>query len=390
MAINKNPPIIKPNKHISVSPPSATPQRKVATNLMNLDLLAMEAFFVELGEQRFRATQLIKWIHQIGVTNFDDMSNIGKALRAKLVDRATITPPVVSQHQKSTDGTHKWLIRMEDGNSVETVFIPDGRRGTLCVSSQVGCALNCSFCSTATQGFNRNLSVAEIIGQVWVAFRELGYQHGGDRIITNVVMMGMGEPLLNFDAVVSAMSLMLEDNAYGLAWKRVTLSTSGIAPQLAQLYHHSPVSVAVSLHAPNDELRDQLVPVNRKYPLQQLLAACRDYLKDTKRRHITFEYVMLAGVNDSPAQAHQLAKLLRGIPAKINLIPFNPYPGARYQPSDSATIERFNMILINHRLVCTTRRTRGEDIAAACGQLVGEFHDRGLRRQRHQRDLIRA
>ena len=360
------------------------------TNLMDLDLKAMEEFFDELGEKRFRAVQIIKWIHQIGVTNFDDMSNIGKGLRAKLALRATITPPVVSHHQKSTDGTHKWLISMDDGNSVETVFIPDGRRGTLCVSSQVGCALNCSFCSTATQGFNRNLSVAEIIGQVWVAFRELGYQHGGDRIITNVVMMGMGEPLLNFAPVISAMSLMLEDHAYGLAWKRVTLSTSGIVPKLAELSRHSPVSLAVSLHAPTDELRDQLVPVNRKYPLQQLLAACREYLKDTKRRHITFEYVMLSGVNDSAAQAHQLAKLLRGIPAKINLIPFNAYPGARYQCSDAATIDHFHGILLRHGFVCTTRRTRGEDIAAACGQLVGDFHDRGLRRERHQRDLLRA
>lgn len=360
------------------------------TNLMGLNLEAMQAYFAELGEQRFRATQVIKWIHQIGVTDFEDMTNLGKALRAKLRQHATITPPNVSQHQKSADGTHKWLIGLDDGNCIETVFIPDGKRGTLCVSSQVGCALNCSFCSTATQGFNRNLSVAEIIGQVWVAFRELGYQHGGDRVITNVVMMGMGEPLMNSDKVIAAMDLMMEDHAYGLAWKRVTLSTAGIAPKLAQLNQLTPVSLAVSLHAPTDELRDQLVPINRKYPLEQLLAACRSYLKDTKRRHITFEYVMLAGVNDSPQQAHQLARLLDGIAAKINLIPFNPYPGAHYQPSDSATIERFNMILIRHGLVCTTRRTRGEDIAAACGQLVGDFQDRGQRRQQHQRELLRA
>jgi len=359
-------------------------------NLMDLNLDAMQAFFTEMGEQRFRATQVIKWIHQIGVTDFEQMTNLGKALRANLKQHATITPPNVSEHQKSADGTHKWLIELHDGNCIETVFIPDGRRGTLCVSSQVGCALNCSFCSTATQGFNRNLSVAEIIGQVWVAFRELGYQHGGDRIITNVVMMGMGEPLMNMDKVIAAMDLMLEDHAYGLAWKRVTLSTAGVAPKLAQLKQRSPVSLAVSLHAPTDELRDQLVPINRKYPLEQLLAACRNYLEGTKRRHITFEYVMLAGINDSPQQAHQLARLLDGIAAKINLIPFNPYPGAHYQPSDTATIERFNMILIRHGLVCTTRRTRGEDIAAACGQLVGDFQDRGQRRQQHQRDLLRA
>ena len=368
-------------------PDSTTPQ---PVNLMNLNLEAMEVFFAKLGEKRFRATQVIKWIHQIGITNFDDMTNLGKALRTTLREHATITPPNVSHHQKSADGTHKWLIALDDGNCIETVFIPDGRRGTLCVSSQVGCALNCSFCSTATQGFNRNLTVAEIIGQVWVAFRELGYRHGGDRIITNIVMMGMGEPLMNSDKVIAAMDLMMEDHAYGLAWKRVTLSTAGIAPKLAQLNHLTPVSLAVSLHAPTDALRDQLVPINRKYPLEQLLAACRSYLKDAKRRHITFEYVMLAGVNDSPRQAHQLARLLHGIAAKINLIPFNPYPGARYQPSAPATIEHFNMILIRHGLVCTTRRTRGEDIAAACGQLVGDFQDRGQRRQQHQRTLLRA
>jgi 23S rRNA (adenine2503-C2)-methyltransferase len=292
--------------------------------------------------------------------------------------------------QTSQDGTRKLRLLTHDGHAIESVLIPDGDKLTQCISSQVGCALDCSFCATGRQGFNRNLSVAEIIGQVWVAFRELGYQHGGDRIITNVVMMGMGEPLMNSDNVIAAMALMMEDHAYGLAWKRVTLSTAGIAPKLAQLHDLTPVSLAVSLHAPNDELRDQLVPINRKYPLEQLLAACRSYLKDTKRRHITFEYVMLAGVNDSPQQAHQLAKLLQGIAAKINLIPFNPYPGARYQPSDAATIERFNMILIRHGLVCTTRRTRGEDIAAACGQLVGDFQDRGQRRQQHQRELLRA
>jgi len=370
--------------------PTAPTSSDAPVNLMNMDLKSMQTFFTDIGEQRFRAVQIIKWIHQIGSTDFDVMTNLSKGLRASLKQHATITPPEVSLHQKSSDGTHKWLIRMHDGNSVETVFIPDGKRGTLCVSSQVGCALNCSFCSTATQGFNRNLSVAEIIGQVWVAFRELGYQHGGDRIITNVVMMGMGEPLMNFDAVVSAMSLMLEDHAYGLAWKRVTLSTAGVVPRLAELKQHSPVSLAVSLHAPTDELRDQLVPLNRKYPLQQLLAACRQHLEGSKKRHITFEYVMLAGVNDSAQQAHQLAKLLSGMSAKINLIPFNPYPGSRYQPSDRDTIDHFHGILLRHGLVCTTRRTRGEDIAAACGQLVGDFHDRGNRRERHQRDLLRA
>lgn len=341
----------------------------------------MEAFFVGLGEQRFRATQVIKWIHQVGVTDFDAMTNLGKALRARLREQAVILPPVVGHHQVSADGTHKWLIRMHDGNSIETVFIPEDRRGTLCVSSQVGCALACRFCSTGTRGFNRNLSVAEIIGQVWTAFRALGYRHGDDRIVTNVVMMGMGEPLLNGDNVIAAMDLMLDDHAYGLAWKRVTVSTAGIAPAVAELATRSPVSLAVSLHAPTDELRSRLVPLNRKYPLDQLMAACRQYLKDTHRRHITFEYVLLAGVNDSSTQARQLARLLRGIKAKVNLIPFNPFPGSEYRPPDQATIDRFHAILTAAGYICTTRRTRGDDIDAACGQLVGNFHDRGLRRQ---------
>ena len=369
---------------------TVTSDKDEPTNLLGLDRAAMEAFFVDQGEQRFRAVQVVKWIHQIGATGFDDMTNLGKALRARLAGVAAIVPPEVVSHQESQDGTHKWLIRLHDGQCVETVFIPDKRRGTLCVSSQVGCTLNCSFCSTGTQGFNRNLSVAEIIGQVWVAFRALGYQHGGDRVITNVVMMGMGEPLLNFDNVISAVNLMLDDHAYGLAWKRVTISTAGVVPALARLYDHTQVSLAVSLHAPTDELRDQLVPLNRKYPLKELLAACHQYLEGTKRRSITFEYVMLAGVNDSPQQAHQLARLLRGLPAKVNLIPFNPFPGTDYQPSDQPTIDRFHQILNHAGLVCTTRRTRGDDIDAACGQLVGNFHDRGLRRVRFEARRLQA
>ena len=393
MAPEKTPSSVVPTPPVVVplAPPSAAIRRNDdRTNLLNLDRQGMEDFFTRIGEQRFRAIQMIKWIHQIGTTDLSAMTNIGKALRARLEQCATITPPEVIHHQESADGTHKWLIRMQDGNSVETVFIPDSRRGTLCVSSQVGCALNCGFCSTGTQGFNRNLSVAEIIGQVWVAFRALGYQHGDDRIITNVVMMGMGEPLLNLDNVIPAMNLMLDDHAYGLAWKRVTLSTAGVAPQLAELAQLTPVSLAVSLHAPTDELRNQLMPINRKYPLKQLMAACRAYLEGSKRRHITFEYVMLAGINDSPKHAHQLAKLLRGIQAKINLIPFNPFPGTDYQPSDQAGIDRFHAILNGHGYICLTRRTRGDDIDAACGQLVGNFHDRGLRRARFEKERLRA
>jgi 23S rRNA (adenine2503-C2)-methyltransferase len=341
-------------------------------NLLDLDRQGMEAFFTGLGEKPFRATQILQWIHQFGVTDFGVMTNLSKTLRVRLGEVANITPPTVVLHQEASEGTHKWLMRLGDGQAVETVYIPDGERVTLCVSSQVGCPLGCSFCATARQGFNRNLTVAEIIGQVWVVHRWLGHDPRGDRAVSNVVLMGMGEPLLNFNNVVAAMDLMLDDWAYGLSWRRVTLSTAGVVPALDRLRQTSPVNVAISLHAPDDALRDRLVPLNRKYPIAELLAACRRYVATDSRRSITFEYVMLAGVNDSPDQARALVQLLRGLPCKINLIPFNPFPEAQYQRSSVETIDRFRDILLAAGLTTITRKTRGEDIAAACGQLVGQ------------------
>jgi 23S rRNA (adenine2503-C2)-methyltransferase len=364
-----------------LSGPIPTP-RDPRVNLLGYTEQDLEAFFVEMGEKPFRATQVLKWIHQFGVTDFAAMTNLSKALRERLESEACICAPEVVVDQGSADGTHKWLLRLADGNAIETVFIPDDDRGTLCVSSQVGCTLNCTFCSTASQGFNRNLSVAEIIGQVWVARRSLGQDPRGDRLITNVVMMGMGEPLYNFDNVVRAMGIMLDDNAYGLSWRRVTLSTAGVVPALDRLKAASPVNLAISLHAPTDALRDRLVPLNRKYPIAELLAACRRYLEGENRRSITFEYVMLEGVNDTLEHARRLARLLRGIPAKVNLIPFNPFPGTEYRRSDPATVDRFRDVLLAAGLICITRKTRGDDIDAACGQLVGRFDDRSRRRAR--------
>ncbi|MEO5574117.1 MAG: 23S rRNA (adenine(2503)-C(2))-methyltransferase RlmN [Gammaproteobacteria bacterium] len=348
-------------------------------NLLNLDRNDLEIFFQAHGEPKFRATQVMKWIHHFGLADFDAMTNIGKDLRPRLQELAEIKAPEIIVDQVSLDGTRKWLLRLDSGNSIETVFIPEDGRGTLCVSSQVGCALDCSFCSTAQQGFNRNLTVAEIIGQVWVANRALGRDPKGERIITNVVMMGMGEPLLNFDNVVKAMNLMMDDLGYGLSKRRVTLSTAGVIPALDRLRELSPVSLAVSLHAPNDALRNELVPLNRKYPLSELLAACRRYVEGEARRRVTFEYVMLDGVNDSPALAHELAALLKDIPAKVNLIPFNPFPSTRYQRSSPAAIERFRAILMTAGLITVTRKTRGDDIDAACGQLAGKVQDRTKR-----------
>ncbi len=348
-------------------------------NLLNLDRHDLEAFFQAHGEQKFRATQVMKWIHHYGLADFGAMTNIGKELRPRLQELAEIKAPEVVVDQVSLDGTRKWLLRLDSGNCIETVFIPEEARGTLCISSQVGCALNCSFCSTAQQGFNRNLTVAEIIGQVWVANRALGRDPKGERIITNVVMMGMGEPLLNFDNVVKAMNLMMDDLGYGLSKRRVTLSTAGVIPALDRLRDVSPVSLAVSLHAPNDALRNELVPLNKKYPLSELLAACRRYVEGEARRRVTFEYVMLDGVNDSPALAHELAALLKDMPAKINLIPFNPFPSTRYKRSSPAAIERFRNILMTAGLVTVTRKTRGDDIDAACGQLAGKVQDRTRR-----------
>jgi 23S rRNA (adenine2503-C2)-methyltransferase len=353
-------------------------------NLLDFDLQGLRGFFESIGEKPFRAVQLMKWIHQQGVADFDIMSNVSKDLRHRLGELAEIRPPRIVQSQVSRDGTRKWLLSVETaqgpGNGIEMVFIPEDHRGTLCISSQVGCSLDCSFCATARQGFNRNLSTAEIIGQVWLARRLLTEAGLNPAAITNIVLMGMGEPLLNFNNVVPALRLMLDDNAYGLSKRRVTLSTAGVVPVIDKLRQESDVSLAISLHAPNDELRDQLVPLNRKFPLAELLDACRRYLEGSQaRRRITFEYVMLKEVNDRPEHARQLAKILQGIPSKINLIPFNPFHNAGYVRSTDADIERFGEILLQQGYVATIRKTRGEDIDAACGQLVGQVQDRSRR-----------
>ncbi len=368
-------------------------------NLLELDREGLERFFAEtLGEARYRAHQVMKWIHHRYVTDFDQMTDLGKALRAKLHAHAEVVVPNVVFDKPSADGTHKWLLAMgDDGrNAIETVYIPDKGRGTLCVSSQVGCGLNCSFCSTATQGFNRNLTTAEIIGQVWVAARHLGNVPHQQRRLTNVVMMGMGEPLMNFDNVVRAMSVMRDDLGYGLANKRVTLSTAGLVPMIDRLSSESDVSLAVSLHAPNDGLREQLVPLNRKYPIAELMASCARYLRaNRKRDSVTFEYTLMKGVNDQPEHARQLAALMRRFDnavqardsGKVNLIPFNPFPGTRYERSDEAQIRAFQKILLDSQVLTMVRRTRGDDIDAACGQLKGQVMDRTRRQAEFRRQL---
>jgi 23S rRNA (adenine2503-C2)-methyltransferase len=362
---------------MSSAPVPVNPGEKV--NLLAFNRKAMEDYFREIGEKPFRASQLLQWIHQRGIADFALMTNLSKSLRQFLTEHCEVSAPSISFAQQSSDGTRKWLLQVDETNRIETVFIPEEGRGTLCISSQVGCALDCSFCSTARQGFNRNLTVAEIIGQLWTAQRELGE----DTRITNVVLMGMGEPLLNFNNVVAAVDLMMDDFAYCLSKRRVTLSTSGVVPALERLAEVTDISLAVSLHAPDDALRNQLVPINQKYPLKELLPACRNYIKDGRRK-VTWEYVMLAGVNDSPAQARALAKLLANIPSKINLIPFNPFPGSPYQCSSRDTVARFSDILQSYGLVTTTRKTRGDDIDAACGQLVGRVKDKSRRHFRMQ------
>lgn len=356
-------------------------------NLLNFDLQGLKTYFSEIGEKPFRAAQLLKWIYQFGIDDFNAMSNLSKSLREKLTNEAEIKLPEIVTEQHSDDGTIKWLLRLDSGNSIETVFIPEGSRGTLCISSQVGCALECSFCSTAKQGFNRNLTTAEIIAQVVIANRALKCIPRNERVISNIVLMGMGEPLLNFDNVVAATNIMLEDNAYGLSKRRVTLSTSGVIPALDRLKEVSDVSLALSLHAPNDELRNELVPINRKYPIKELLAACKRYVSGETKRIVTVEYVLLDGVNDKPEHARQLVKLLKDFSCKINLIPFNPFPNSGYKTSSVEAIERFRNIIVKGGLLTTTRKTRGEDIDAACGQLAGKVLDktkRSARRQRHQ------
>ena len=358
-------------------------------NLIGLDQDALQGFCAGLGEKPYRARQLLRWIHHAGVDDFGAMTDMSKVLRERLAESASIAAPRVLRDTTAADGTRKWLLDVGTGNAIEAVFIPESNRGTLCISSQAGCALECSFCSTGKQGFNRNLSVEEIIGQLWLANRSLGRGVTEERPISNVVMMGMGEPLANFDHVVAAMRLMLDDSAYGLSRRRVTLSTAGLVPGIDRLRDACPVALAVSLHAPNDALRDELVPINRKYPIRELLAACQRYLTKAPRDFVTFEYVMLAGVNDSVAQARELAALVREVPCKFNLIPFNAFPGVDFLRSTPEAIARFRDVLMQAGLVATVRKTRGDDIAAACGQLAGRVLDRTRRTRSRQQELAR-
>jgi 23S rRNA (adenine2503-C2)-methyltransferase len=382
-------------------------------NLLDFDLPGLTGFLAQIGEKPFRARQLMRWIHHFGESDFQQMTDLAKSLRERLAQCAAIAAPAVLRDATAADGTRKWLLAVGAGNGIETVFIPEANRGTLCVSSQVGCALECAFCATGRQGFNRNLSVAEIIGQLWWANRALGRdaradKATGDRIITNVVMMGMGEPLANFDNVVTALRIMLDDYAYGLSRRRVTVSTSGIVPAIDRLREECPVALAVSLHAPSDALRDRLVPINRKWPIRELLAACRRYLEaipddgaaddeapadarpqkwqraGAPRDFITFEYVMLAGVNDQPAHARELLAVTQDVPCKYNLIPFNPFPDGGFERSGPDAVRRFQEILLQAGRVATVRKTRGDDIDGACGQLAGQVQDRTRRVLRRQ------
>ena len=367
----------------------------IPVNLFELDRAGLVEFFAGLGEPRYRAEQVMKWIYHRHETDFERMTDLGKPLRAKLLAACVIEPPKVLVEKPSADGTHKWLLGMDSGNAIEAVFIPDKGRGTLCVSSQVGCGLACTFCSTGTQGFNRNLSTAEIIGQVWVAAKHLGNVPHKQRKLTNVVMMGMGEPLLNFENVVRAMGIMRDDLGFGLANKRVTLSTAGLVPMIDRLSVESDVSLAVSLHAPTDELRSQLVPLNKKYPIAELLASCVRYAQRKPRTSITFEYTMMKGVNDRPEHARALVKLMRAMDAKlqransakVNLIPFNPFPGTGYERSDEIDIRNFQTLLLDNQVLTMVRRTRGDDIDAACGQLKGQVLDRTRRQEAFRRKL---
>ncbi len=346
-------------------------------NLLGLPREQMEELFAQWGEKPFRARQVMKWIYSRGISDFEQMTDLGKGLRERLGEQAEVRPPEIVSRHDSADGTVKWVLRAGSEQAIETVFIPEESRGTLCISSQVGCALDCSFCSTGAQGFNRNLDSAEIVGQVWLARRELGAGPStADRVISNVVLMGMGEPLANYRAVVPAIKVMLDDYGFELSRRRVTLSTSGLVPQINKLAVECNVALAVSLHAANDTLRDELVPINRRHPIAELLEACWAYAKLYSNRHITFEYTMLKDVNDTLEHARQLARLLKNRPAKVNLIPFNPFPGTRYQRSPQATIDRFRQVLLDSGIITVTRRTRGDDIDAACGQLAGKVNDR--------------
>lgn len=360
-------------------------QEATKVNLLGLTQSGMEQFFESIGEKRFRAGQVMKWIHHFGVEDFDAMSNLGKALREKLKACAEIRGPEIVTQDISSDGTRKWVVRVTSGSCVETVYIPQGGRGTLCVSSQAGCALDCSFCSTGKQGFNSDLTVAEIIGQVWIANKSFGTVPAKiDRAITNVVMMGMGEPLLNFDNVVDAMSIMMDDLGYGISKRKVTLSTSGVAPMIDKLATVTDVSLALSLHAPNNALRNELVPINKKYPLDVVLAACRRYIEGLgEKRYLTVEYTLIKDVNDQPEHAAEMIELLAGFPCKINLIPFNPFPHSGYERPSNNAIRRFQDLLHKAGHNVTVRTTRGDDIDAACGQLVGRVQDRTRRSERY-------
>jgi len=362
---------------------------KTKINLMGLPLEKMQAFFSDIGEKPFRARQVMQWIHQYGETDFDKMTNISKILRSRLKEVAEISAPEVIFHHLSDDGTQKWVMKMSGGSSVEAVLIPEGKRQTLCISSQIGCTLNCSFCSTGKQGFNRNLTAAEIVGQIWVAVKSFGeFDPKSERHVTNVVMMGMGEPLLNFVPVIDAVNIMMSDYAYSISKRRLTLSTAGVVPAIRKLSQVTDASIAISLHAPNDELRNQLVPVNQKYPISELLSATKEYLNAlSDKRKATIEYILLAGVNDKPQHAAELIELLKDVPCKINLIPFNPFPGSSYKKPSSVEVRAFQERLSRAGYITTIRSTRGDDIDAACGQLVGKVEDR-TRRSNKYVDLI--
>ena len=386
------------NKIPVIHTPDVNSDTQAKINLLGMSKDELAAFFVSIGEKPFRATQVMKWIYQFGVTDFFEMTNISKKLQQRLHDTACVTPPTVKYKEFSQDGTRKWVFEVAGGSLVETVLIPadDNKqfgRKTLCISSQVGCALDCSFCSTGKQGFERDLTPSEIIGQLWVAnqsYMEDVAPTERENRVTNVVMMGMGEPLLNYEPVVASMSLMLDDHAFGLSKRRVTLSTSGIVPKMYDLAKDIDVALAISLHAPNDELRNELVPINKKYPLSELIAAAKAYVYDENprhKKHVTIEYVMLAGVNDSDEHARQLVALLKDLPSKINLIPFNPFPHAPYDRSSNNRIHAFSNILNNAGFVCTIRQTRGDDIDAACGQLVGQVADRTRRAKKWQESI---
>ncbi|KGE04992.1 23S rRNA (adenine(2503)-C(2))-methyltransferase RlmN [Pseudohaliea rubra] len=357
-------------------------------NLLGMPRPWLASWFEEIGEKAFRAQQLLKWMHHEGVTDFAAMTNLSKALRDRLAAIAEVRPPEVASQSDSTDGTRKWLVRVDGGALVETVLIPDGDRATLCVSSQVGCSLDCKFCSTGKQGFQRNLTAAEIVGQLWLAIDSYkAFKAGKDRVVTNVVFMGMGEPLLNFDNVVAAMNLMMDDFGYGISKRRVTLSTSGVLPALDELHRYTEASLAISLHAPNDALRSRIVPINKRYPVAELLASARRYIdaqSDTKRV-VTIEYTLLAGVNDQPEHARELVALLADYPCKVNLIPFNPFPNSGFERPSGNAVSRFWKVLVDAGLRVTVRTTRGDDIDAACGQLVGQVEDRTRRNERYRR-----